>query len=218
MTIPETVNLPKFDGSGEPAGDVAAPGVFAIRPHAHAMYLAVTAQLSNARAGTSATKTKGEVSGGGKKPWRQKHTGRARQGSTRAPQWRHGGISFGPTPHKHGKDSSKSLRRLALRSVLAAKMQGGQVAVVVRPVLDPPKTKTAAALLRKVSAGGSVVFVVEGRDEGMSRAFRNIPSARVSSATDVSAYDILRASRVLVTAEALEALAKRCGTEGANAA
>jgi len=192
--------------------------IFGVEPRESVVHKYVVTYLANQRQGNASTKIRDEVSGGGIKPWRQKHTGRARQGSRRAPQWRHGGVSFGPTPRKHGKDVPKSLRRLALRSVLAAKIQGGQVAVVARPVLDPPKTKTIAALLRKVSSGGSVVFVVEGRDEGMTRAFRNIPGARVSSAVDVSAYDILRASRVLVTAEALEALAKRCGTEGANAA
>jgi len=212
------ISLPRVDAAGEPAGSVAAPAVFAIHPHAHAIYLAVTAQRSNARVGTASTKTKGEVSGGGRKPYRQKHTGRARQGSNRAPQWPGGGIAFGPKPRKYLKGLPRGIRRLALRSVLAAKMRDGQVIVVSRPSLDPPKTKTIAALLGKLGAGGAAVFVADGRDEGLHRACRNLPYARVAAAADVSTYDLLKAARILVTAEALAALAKRCGTEAGDAA
>jgi large subunit ribosomal protein L4 len=214
----EQVTLQQFDGAGEPAGSVAAPAVFAVKPHAHAVYLAVTAQLSNARVGTASTKTKGEVSGGGRKPWRQKHTGRARQGSTRAPQWPGGGISFGPKPRKYPKELPRGVRRLALRSVLASKMKDGRVLVVGRPALDPPKTKTVAALLRKIGGSGSAVFIVEGRDEALARASRNLPHAHVAMAADVSVYDLLKASRILVTAASLEALARRCGSEVAHVA
>ncbi|MEK7475532.1 MAG: 50S ribosomal protein L4 [Candidatus Coatesbacteria bacterium] len=217
MTTAVVPSLSKFDAAGEPAGTVVAPAVFAVHPHAHAVYLAVVAQLSNARVGTASTKTKGEVSGGGRKPWRQKHTGRARQGSTRAPQWPGGGISFGPRPRKYPKDLPRGIRRLALRSVLAAKMKDGRVVVVNRPVLDPPKTKTIASLLAKLGTEGAVVFVGDGRDEGLLRACRNLPRVRVAMAADVSVYDLLNASRIMVTAEALASLAKRCGPEDVHA-
>ncbi len=205
--------LPKFNRAGEPAGTVPVPAAFSGRPHQHAIWLAVTAQMANRRTGTHSTLTKGEVSGGGKKPWKQKHTGRARQGSTRNPHWYHGGVAFGPRPHGYGKDLTAGVRRLALRSAIAAKVRGGAVAVVDAPDVQTGKTGAAAAWLSKLGVAGRSLVVLDGRDAALARAFRNIPRARVASAHDVSVYDAMAAGRVLVTAEALAALVRRCGVE-----
>jgi large subunit ribosomal protein L4 len=228
--------IPRFSAAGEPAGTMEVPAVFAGRPHRHAVWLAVTVQLANKRAGTHATKTRGEVSGGGKKPWRQKHTGRARQGSTRAPQWRHGGTVFGPRPRSHAKEAPRSLRRLALRSALAAKIRSGAVAVAEPPAFEAPKTRHAAAWLRTIArahagvlqdrasaevaplrmSGARTLVLLAGRDAMAERAFRNLADTRILHAAHASAYDVIAAARVIVTPDALAALAKRCA-DGAGA-
>ena len=211
----DTGTLPRFNSAGEPAGTVPVPAAFAGRPHQHAIWLAVTAQMANRRTGTHSTLTKGEVSGGGKKPWKQKHTGRARQGSTRGPQWYHGGVSFGPRPHGYGKDLTAGVRRLALRSAMTAKVRDGAVSVVDAPDVAGGRTKSVAAWLAKLGVAGRSLVVLDGRDAAFNRAFRNIPRARVASAADVSVYDTMAAGRLLVTAEALAALVRRCGAEAA---
>lgn len=217
MTVADPAQLPLLSAAGDPAGSVAVPAVFDGAPHDHALYLAVTAQLANARTGTHSTKSRGEVSGGGKKPWKQKHTGRARQGSTRAPQWPGGGIAFGPRPHRHEKDLPAAVRRLALRSAVAAKIREGRVTVVESVSLEAPKTKLAAAWLSKVGAAGMTVVVVPAASELLARAFRNLPSTRVTPAKDVSTYDLLRAGRIVVSKDALDALARRAAAEAPHA-
>lgn len=210
LAKPLPPDVPVFNQAGEPAGNMEVPGVFNGPPHAHMVYLAVTAQRANARAGTASTKTKGEVRGGGRKPWKQKGTGRARQGSIRAPQWPGGGIVFGPRPRKYEQDLTANMRRLALRSVLAAKMQAGQVAVLEALGLEAPKTRHAAALMKKMSMSGRTLVVLPQRDEAASRAFRNLPSVRVETAGAVSVYDLLNSRHIVVVREALDALVQRC--------
>jgi len=206
-----TVQLPVFSHSGDPSGTVEAPGAFTSRPHAHAVYLAVVKQLANARVGSHSTKTKGEVRGGGRKPFRQKHTGRARQGSIRSPQFRHGGIAFGPRPHKYAHELPARVRRLALRSVLADKTLAGRVAVLESLSIDPPKTKAAVALLKKMSITGRSLIVLPAGPSVVARAFRNLADARVESVNSVSVYDLLNARHGVIVREALDALAARCG-------
>jgi len=205
------LSLPQFSAAGDPSGSMPAPAVLSGHPNEHAIYLAVIAQLSNARAGTASTKTKGEVSGGGKKPYKQKHTGRARQGSTRNPQWSGGGVSFGPRPRKYHREVPAATRRLALRSVLAGKIREGRVVLLDALALEANKTRHVAALLKKLKFEGNVLVVLHVADAGVKRAFRNMPAARVDAAWAVSAYDLLKARHVVIVKDALEALVKRCG-------
>ncbi len=205
--------LPVLNKAGEPSGNLDSPSVFVTVPHAHAVYLAVKQQRANARVGSASTKTKGEVRGGGKKPWRQKHTGRARQGSIRAPQWRGGGIVFGPKPRTYHLRLPAKVRRLALRSVLSDKIQTGQVAVLEALDFDAPKTKHAAALLKNISRGGLTLVVLPQGSTTISRAFRNLPGVRVQTASTVSVYDLLCAKRIVVLKDALESLTNRCGLQ-----
>ena len=207
--------LPAFSAAGEPAGTEPMPAVLAGHPNEHAVYLAVVSQLANARQGTASTKTKGEVSGGGKKPYKQKHTGRARQGSTRNPQWRHGGVAFGPRPRKYGHEVPAATRRLAFRSVLAGKSREGRLVVLAGLVLPGAKTREAAGLLKKLNLQGRVLLVVPAHDTGVRRAFRNMPAARVDTAAAVSVYDLLNAHHIVVVRDALAALLARCGQEAA---
>lgn len=205
------LTLPSFTAAGDPSGSMPAPAVLSGHPNDHAIYLAVISQLANARAGTASTKTKGEVSGGGKKPYKQKHTGRARQGSTRNPQWSGGGVAFGPRPRKYHREVPAATRRLALRSVLAGKVREGRVVVLDALALEANKTKHVAALLRKLKFEGNVLVVLNIADAGIKRAFRNMPAARVDAAWAVSAYDLLKSRHVIIVKDALEAIVKRCG-------
>jgi len=208
----KAIELPVFDSAGEQAGNIAAPAVFAAAPNDHAVYLAAVRQYSNRRTGTSSTRTRGEVSGGGRKPWKQKHTGRARQGSTRAPHWSGGGVSFGPRPRGYAKDLPDRTRRLAMRSVLTGKMRAGQVAILQELKLAAPRTRDALALLRKVGASESGLLVVSSDAGGLRRAFRNLPGCRMEPASAVSIGDVLKYRRVIIVKDALEALVKRCAS------
>jgi large subunit ribosomal protein L4 len=203
--------LKNFSGNLDPAGEVEAPAIFESAGNEHVMHLALLRELANARVGTHSTKTRSEVSGGGKKPWRQKHTGRARQGSNRAPQWRHGGIVFGPHPRSYAQDMPARVRRLALRSVLSEKMRSGQVLILDQLALEAPKTKFAAALFKRLSLSPTAIFIVPGESVSIQRAFRNIPHLHVGTAGSVSIYDMLRFRNVVIVKDALPLLAKRCG-------
>jgi large subunit ribosomal protein L4 len=209
----EPVQIPLFNVAGEPAGSMVAPAAFTESPNRHVIYLAVLKQLANARVGTASTKTKGEVSGGGKKPWRQKGTGRARQGSIRAPQWAGGGIVFGPRPRKYTADLPVRVRRLAMRSVLSGKIASGQIKILDGLKFDKPKTREAAALLKRMEAKGRTLLVLPTVDAEMGRAFRNIPGVRVVPAGAVSVYDILSFRNVIVLKDALAILAGRAGAK-----
>jgi large subunit ribosomal protein L4 len=206
----KTMELPLFDPAGEQAGSIAVPAIFAASPNNHAVYLATVRQYANRRAGTSSTQTRGEVSGGGRKPWKQKHTGRARQGSIRAPQWPGGGIAFGPKPRGYAMDLPARTRRQAMRSALAGKMRAGQVAILQELKLASSKTRDAVALLRKVGAAESGLLVVSSGSEEIRRAFRNLPGCRMEPASAVSVGDVLKFHRVVIVRDALEALEKRC--------
>jgi len=211
--------LPCFSAAGDAAGDVAIPAAFAGRTNGPLLHQAVMTQRSNARAGTSSTKTKGEVRGGGKKPYKQKHTGRARQGSTRNPHWPGGGIAFGPKPRKHKLDLPGRMRKNAMRSAMGDKMRAGLVTVIEGLALEGPKTRHAAALLRKLALDGSVLLVLPAAsaDAGVRRAFRNLPSVRLETAESLSPYDVLKFRSLLVARPALESLAARCADgEGAD--
>jgi large subunit ribosomal protein L4 len=172
------------------------------------MHQVVLAGLAGIRAGTHSTKTRGDVRGGGKKPWRQKGTGRARQGSIRSPQWVGGGIAHGPQPHGHEMRVNKKMRKGALRSALTDALQSGKLAVVDDLSFEVPKTRQAVALLDALELGGKVLVILPQptEDGAVEKSFRNLRQVRVAYAGGLGTYDLLWADRVLFTAAALDAL------------
>lgn len=180
--------------------------VFGIEPNVAVLHQAVVAQLSNQRKGTHSTKTRGQVAGGGRKPWRQKGTGRARQGSTRAPHWRHGGIVFGPHPRSYHKDMPRKMRRLAMRSALSAKLRDGEMMIVDALALPQPKTREMKAALASLGATGSALLVLGQADEAIKRASANLPKVRAVAPGSTNLLDVLNHHWLLLTVEAVEAL------------
>jgi len=183
------------------------------------MHQVVVAGLAARRAGTHKTKTRGEVRGGGRKPWRQKGTGRARQGSIRAPQWAGGGVAHGPVPRDHAQRVNKKMRRGALRSALTDAFASGKLAIVDALAWDEPKTKRGASVLEALDLRGLVLVVLERpTDDGaVEKSFRNLPHVRVAYAGGLGVYDVLRADRVLVTTAALDVLEGAGGGDAAAA-
>ena len=178
--------------SGGSAGSVAlADAVFGIQPNVPVMHQVVTAQLAAARSGTQSTKTRAEVRGGGAKPWKQKGTGKARQGSTRSPQWSGGGVALGPKPRKYTQKTPKKMVQLALRSALSDRAASGNVAVVDAWSFDKPSTKAGLAALKALNVEGRVLLVLSRDDETAYRSFRNIPEIQVILEGELNAYDVL---------------------------
>lgn len=196
------------DQSGKEQGTLELrPEVFAVPIRTSLLHQAVVRELADRRAGTHDTRSRGEVSGGGRKPWRQKGTGRARQGSIRSPQWRGGGIVFGPHPRSHTQAMPRKARREALRVALADRLAADQLLVVDRIALASPKTRELIALLAGLGIeGGRTLLVVAAVSEEVARASRNIPWLSVARGTHVSVYELLRHERVLFERAALEAL------------
>ena len=200
-----------MDAAGNKSGShELAAGLFEAPVNIPLIHQVVVAGMAGLRAGTHSTKTRGEVSGGGKKPWRQKGTGRARQGSTRSPQWSGGGISHGPQPRSHDMRVNKKMKRGALRGALSDSLQSGKLAVVSELSFDAPKTGEAAKLLNALDLHGKVLLVLpEPTDTGaVEKSFRNLRSVKVVYAGGLGVYDLLRADRVLFSKPALEALEK----------
>lgn len=180
--------------------------IFAIEPHKDALYEAVKMQQAGKRQGTHSVKGRSEVSGGGRKPYRQKGTGRARQGSIRAPQFRGGGIVFGPTPRDYSYKINKKVRRLALKSALSSKVLDKEFGVLDQIVLDAPKTKDFVAIVEAVKAPSKTLFVV-GMDEGSDnvyRSCRNIPDVMMMNSRAINVYDLLNANHVFMTEAAVK--------------
>ena len=176
----------KANGTVELADDV-----FGIKPNVSVMHQVVTAQLAARRSGTQSTKTRSDVRGGGAKPFRQKGTGNARQGSTRAPHFTGGGVALGPKPRKYGQKTPKKMVKLALRSALSDRAAEGKVVVVDSWGIDTPKTKSARAALDALNLGGSILVVLGHEDEAAWLSFRNLPSVQVIVAGELNAYDVL---------------------------
>ena len=177
--------------------------IFAIEPNMYAMHLVVVNYLANQRQGTQSTRTRSEVSGGGKKPWRQKGTGRARQGSTRAPQWYHGGIAHGPKPRTYGGDINKKVRRLAMKSALSSKVAGDELVVLDSFKLDAIKTKEVAKVLGALNTGKKTLIVLPEKDDVIYRSARNIAGVKVSLVNTLNVYDILNCDTLLVLKDAV---------------
>ncbi|MBR0283034.1 MAG: 50S ribosomal protein L4 [Oscillibacter sp.] len=197
-----TVNV--LNMSGEQAGTVELnDAIFGIEPNEAVVHLVVRNHLANCRQGTQSALTRAEVSGGGKKPWRQKGTGHARQGSTRAPQWTHGGIAFAPKPRSYKFHVNKKVRRLALKSVLSAKAKEGNLVVVDAIKLDEIKTATFRKFLEAVKADGKAVIVTPAVDMTVYKSARNLPGVLTAPAAQLSVYDILNAKYLVVDQAAL---------------
>ena len=179
-----------------------ADSVFGIEPNADAMHLAVVSYLANQRQGTQSTLTRSEVSGGGAKPWRQKGTGRARQGSTRSPQWTHGGIALGPKPRKDKVELNKKVRRLAMKSALSTKVADEEMMVVNKVELEGIKTKAIVEMLAKLKAAKKTLIVTDGVDEVIYKSARNIEGVKVVTVNTLCVYDILNCDSFVVLKDA----------------
>jgi large subunit ribosomal protein L4 len=195
--------------AGADAGTVELDAAyFGVQPNVPVMHQVVTAQLANRRSGTQSTKTRAEVSGGGAKPWKQKGTGRARQGSTRSPQWQGGGVALGPKPRKYTQRTPKKMIRLALTSSLSDRANDNKVVVVQEWGFgETPSTKAATALLAAVGVTGRVLVVVRPDDVVAAKSFRNLPEVHVLPSSDLNAYDILCSDYVVFTSETLPSTA-----------
>ena len=192
-----------FNMAGQQVGEIElSEAVFGIEPNQAVVHEVVKNHLANCRQGTQSALTRAEVSGGGKKPWRQKGTGHARQGSTRAPQWTHGGIVFAPKPRDYSYTLNKKVKRLALKSALSAKAASGDILVVDELKLDAIKTKDMRNFLNAVEAGKSVVITPEV-NEIVVKSARNIPGVETSPARLINVYDILKAKQLIVDKAAL---------------
>ena len=194
-----------YNMSGKLVGEIELPeAVFGIEPNEAAVHDAVKNHLANKRQGTQSALTRAEVSGGGRKPWRQKGTGRARQGSTRAPQWTHGGIVFAPKPRDYSYSLNKKAKRLALKSVLSAKASEQAVVVIDEIKMDAPKTKAFAAFLNAVGCTSKTLVVTANADQNVVRSGRNIEGCEVTFANLLNTYDVLHADKLVVDKAALQ--------------
>lgn len=208
------MNVDVLTPTGERSGQVELDdAIFGAKVNGPLMHQIVLAQLSAARSGTHSTKTRGQVSGGGAKPWRQKGTGRARHGSSREPQWKGGGTAFGPKPRDHSMSVPKKMKAAALRSALSARAAEGKVLVVDGLAFDPPKTKEAIKALAAWGVEGKTLLVLTADDAKVAYAFRNIPTIHVLAEHQLNTYDVLDATNVLFTKSALDAFQAR-GSRG----
>ena len=199
--------MPKIDVlnmAGEKVSELELnEAVFAIEPNTSAMHIAVVNYLANQRQGTQSTLTRAEVSGGGKKPWRQKGTGRARQGSTRAPQWFHGGIAHGPKPRSYRFTINKKVRRLAMKSAFSAKVAGNEMIVLDEIRLDAIKTTDMVKALAAVKAAKKALIVLPEKDDVIYRSARNTEGVKVAPVNAISVYDILNCDSLVIAKDAV---------------
>jgi len=193
-------NLALLNQEGSNVGEIALNAeIFGIEPHQQAMFDAVLLQRASLRQGTHKTKTRTEVRGGGRKPWKQKGTGRARQGSIRSPQWRGGGVVFGPTPRSYNLKMNKKVRRLALKSALSFKVLENEMVILNELTLTAPKTKEMVTVLNKLEADKKVLLIVSPTNENALLAARNIKGVKVIADTQVNVLDLLDARKVIIT-------------------
>ena len=196
-------NAKLFNMAGQQIGEIElSEGIFGIEPNEAVVHEVVKNHLANRRQGTQSTLTRAEISGGGKKPWRQKGTGHARQGSTRAPQWTHGGIAFGPKPRDYSYELNKKVKRLALKSVLSAKAALGTIVVIDELKMETVKTKAMVEFLAKVGAEKAIIVTPEV-NENVIKSARNIPGVVTTTAKILSVYDIVKAKSLVLDKAAL---------------
>ncbi|MBD2866269.1 MULTISPECIES: 50S ribosomal protein L4 [Paenibacillus] len=194
-----------YNVSGAQVGEVElAESVFGIEPNKHVVHSAVVLQQASQRLGTHKTKGRSEVRGGGRKPWKQKGTGRARQGSIRSPQWKGGGVVFGPTPRSYGFKLPRKVRRLAIKSVLSAKVIDSEIIVLDQLSLAQPKTKEFAAILNNLKVERKALVVTGSYDDNVALSTRNIPGVKFVSADGISVLDVLAHDKLIITKEAIQ--------------
>ena len=192
-------NVAVVDMAGKSVGEIAlSDAIFGIKPNAVVMHMAVVNYLANQRQGTQSTLTRTEVSGGGKKPWRQKGTGHARQGSTRAPQWRHGGIVHAPKPRDYSYSLNKKVRRLALKSALSDKVITGDLIVLDELKLEEYKTRTVVDCLKAIGAKKKTLVVLENNDAFAVKSIANIAGTKAAQINTINTYDIINADTLVI--------------------
>jgi large subunit ribosomal protein L4 len=213
---PSSVKVPRFSAAGERTGEIELSGlVFGCSGHPSLLHEAVRMQLANRRAGTAATKTRGLISGGGRKPWRQKGTGRARAGSTRSPLWRHGGTIFGPQPRDYSYKMPKKAWRRALTLALSDRALNGKMIVVESLELNEPKTKLAKAALDALALRHALIVLGEA-DQGFYRAARNLAAHKVLPLEGLNVFDLLNYDELLMTETTARTLEARLGISNAD--
>ena len=200
-------NVSVYNMEGKEVGTLELnDAVFGVEINEHLVHLAVVAQLANKRQGTQKAKTRSEVSGGGRKPWRQKGTGHARQGSIRAPQWKGGGVVFAPTPRDYSFKLNKKEKRAALKSVLTDKVQNGNLVVVDELKFDEIKTKNFVAMLNNLNVNTKALVVVGENDTNAALSARNIPTVKTSLTNTINVYDIINANKLVVTKDVVKTI------------
>ena len=199
-------NVSVYNIEGKEVGSIELnDAVFGVEVNEHLVHMAVVNQLANNRQGTQSAKTRSEVSGGGRKPWRQKGTGHARQGSTRAPQWTGGGIVFAPTPRGYSFKMNKKEKRIALLSALSSKVAESKIVVLDEFKLDEIKTKKFVEVMNNLKVENALV-VLEGENKNVVLSGRNIPSVKVTATNEINTYDVLKYTTLVVTKAAVEKL------------
>ncbi len=194
-----------FDMTGKSVGEMTlSDAIFGIEPNTSVMHAAVVNYLANQRQGTQSTLTRSEVSGGGRKPWKQKGTGRARQGSTRAPQWTHGGIALGPRPRDYSYELPKKVKRLALKSAFSTKVADNDLIVVDNIAVEGFKTKAVVEMLSKLGADKKALIVMPELDQKLIKSAANIPGVKTALVNTINVYDILNYDKFIVAKGALE--------------
>ena len=192
------------DQTKQSVGSVdVSEGVFGVQPHAALVHSAVVMQRASMRQGSASTKGRSEVSGTGKKPWKQKHTGRARVGSNRSPLWRHGGVVFGPRPRRYASNLPRKMYRKAMQSALSSKKTAGELMILSDLSLPEPKTKLAARVFSQLGLRGTILVVVEPDDRAVFLATRNLPRVKTVSPQAMTVYDVLRYETLVVVKDVL---------------
>jgi large subunit ribosomal protein L4 len=190
--------------AGKEVGELElADSVFGIEPHVHVLHSAVVMQQASERSGTHKVKGRSEVRGGGRKPWKQKGTGRARQGSIRSPQWKGGGIVFGPTPRSYAYKLPKKVRRLAIKSALSSKVIDQDLIVLDELVLNAPKTKEFVAILKNLNVGRKALVVAGEYNDNIALSLRNIPGIKLVAADGINVLDVLVHDKLIITKDAV---------------
>lgn len=193
-----------FDMTGKKVSDLElAESIFGIEPSIPAMHLCVVSYLANQRQGTQSALTRAEVSGGGRKPWRQKGTGRARQGSTRSPQWTHGGIVFAPKPRDYSFSVNKKVKKLAMKSALSSKVAADELIIVDKIACDDYKTKTMVEMLKAIGSEKKTLIVLPEVDSKVIKSANNIPGVKTCQYNEINVYDILNADKLVIAEGAI---------------
>ena len=200
-------NVSVYNMEGKEVGTIELnDAVFGVKVNEHLVHMAVVQQLANNRQGTQKAKTRSEVSGGGRKPWRQKGTGHARQGSTRAPQWTGGGVVFAPVPRDYSFKINKKEKRAALKSALSDKVANGKLVVVDALTFDAPKTKEFAKVMTNLNVNDKALVVLNDNNENVVLSARNIPTVKTSLTNTINVYDVVNAKTLVLTQDAVKTI------------